>query len=702
MRQEPEEDGSKKKTTIARSRSRYKCHRPATEAPLARPLVTQHTPYCGEKVDSGLLRPHEVEGAPSGVNATNEEDMRFNKEGVCQQCFKSHHVDDSDGSCGLRSRQQGEDARFLRSHIKQPQSTATSVLRRAEHCQEQRHESRETCTEKGIRGEATSRPTQPLRVLQQNNGGARDRPDSQSKGSRSIAHKLQKSIEFIEAETELHKSAAGHRPPEVCQPQSAFDAPMSAINAGERKVTVEHQKSALSVPVTTFTTPVHLIRYVGKQLDIPLDPDLHIISESFRQLGLERPLRSYEHIRDVLNSWDFDAQNALVISPRPAAEDLCLAGQAAPQKQPECRPAALYHSQLVGRWEKRTVLLRSNGQIATIKKNTATNLCHLTDFEVFVPTRRQLTKSIKPPKKHCFAIKSLQKASMFLSSESFLHIFCTNDKTLATQWYDAVQGWRSWYLVNVLDEGKRNDLKSSFSPDAGSHELPGQTHTAIGERVVVTSGESQLNATDDIEKPVMHAEYAVGQRSRGLSPHNDVVAPKACPSGDAWSGLYFQPGTADEPFVVTGLLGRTYTQRKKAMEDRNGSPGAIGKPQVARSSRCASGGKAIASPKNPTNHILGSAPVSCQRVEEKGIGTSSAPLVDLKEDVAESKLLSDTLLDGARQRGPKQLAARQTLPKGNKAAASRMVDLTWRSQFVPGSLLADVEKSQGHQSKKGH
>lgn len=701
MQQKPEEDGSKKKTTIARSRSRYKCHRPATEASLARPLVTQYDSHCREEVDSGSLPPHDRERAPSGTNATNGEGMRSEKEDIYQQCFKAHHVGDSNGSCGLRPRQQGEDDGFLSSHNKQPQSTVTSVWRRNEHCQEQRHESQETCTEKRDRGQATFRPTQPLRAFKQSNGGAQDRPGAQSKGSRSIAHKLQKSIKSVEAETELHKAAADHPPPEVCQSQSAFDAPVSAINAGERKVTVEHQRSVLSVPVTNFTTPVHLIRCVGKQLGMSLDPDLHIISESFRQLGLERPLRSYEHIRDVLNSWDFDAQNALIISPRPATEDRCLSGQPAPQKQPECKPAALYHSQLVGRWEKRTVLLRSNGQIATIKKNTATNLCHLTDFEVFVPTRRQLTKRIKPPKKHCFAIKSLQKASMFLSSESFLHIFCTNDKTLATQWYDAVQGWRSWYLVNVLGEGKGIDLKSSFSPDAESHEQPGQTYTAAGERVVVTSRESQLNASDGLEGPVMHAGCAVAQGSRDFLPHDDVAAPKASRSENTWSGLYSRPGTADEPFVVTGLLGRTYTQRRKAMEDRNGSPRAIGKPQVAWSSRNGSSEKA-APPKNPTNRILGSAPVSCQRVEEKRHEKRSAPLPGLKENAAQSKLSSDTLLGGATQRGSKQLAARETLPKGNRPAASRMVDLTWRSQFVPGSLLADVEKSQGHQRKRGH
>src|SRR5262249_5287507 len=82
-------------------------------------------------------------------------------------------------------------------------------------------------------------------------------------------------------------------------------------------------------------------------------------------------------------------------------------------------------------------------------------------------------KQIKPPRKICFAIKSQQKSAMFLSGANFVHFFATSDKSMASTWYEVVQQWRSWYLVNVLGEGQeksnsRTALHSGRPATAGS------------------------------------------------------------------------------------------------------------------------------------------------------------------------------------------------------------------------------------------
>lgn len=79
------------------------------------------------------------------------------------------------------------------------------------------------------------------------------------------------------------------------------------------------------------------------------------------------------------------------------------------RKQPAETSVYLYHSQKPGHWEKRLVTLRSDGQVV-VKKNDKdpVNICHLTDFDIYVPTPRQKSRKIKPPKKVCFAVKSQQ------------------------------------------------------------------------------------------------------------------------------------------------------------------------------------------------------------------------------------------------------------------------------------------------------
>ena len=535
-------------------------------------------------------------------------------------------------------------------------------------------------------GKATSNRLRSRRTLRRRAPQSQEQSDFRQKVRSNEKGRLPYEVGSAGIESKTNRNAAAQHPADVCQPASSFDAPVSAVNAGERRVIVECQGSVIVLPVSTSTTPVHLIRSVGKQLGVALDPNVHTVSESFRQLGLERPLRSYERVRDILNSWDNDGQNALVISPNATGEMLPPASTPG-DKQPECGPAVLYHSQIVGRWDKKPVLLRRNGQIATMKKNIATNLCHLSDFEIFLPTRRQLAKRIKPPKKHCFAIKSQQKASMFLTSESFLHIFCTNDKALADQWYTAVQSWRSWYLVNVLGEGKEDHAQS---PDPLSSQTRPKNNTI--------SGSHNLNTTG---QPPDSSRPAGSYSSHTTSPRADQIPFKPPETQNLGSSPYAKPEIADQPFSAKGLLGRTYTQRKQAQEGRDRLPRPGATAALARSSGPTSVDKAATSSRELKNGAIDSKIEPSHHAEQKGTKSGPLPFVHIRQGDIEPEFSSNSLLSKANGQGNNQSLTRSRTQKGGRGERSSapMVDLTMRSRFVPGSLLASVEQSQGGYGK---
>lgn len=345
----------------------------------------------------------------------------------------------------------------------------------------------------------------------------------------------------------------------------AFDAPISAVNAGERRVTVKYGDYTTSLPITPSTTPMDIIRLAEDQTPEPIDPKNCILEESYRQLGLERPLRKYEHIRNVMNSWDNDMQNQLVITQPPTGEnheDLELGYVS--RSQPGDTSVSIYHSQRPGHWDKRWVTLRSDGQIFVAKKGggETSNICHLSDFDIYIPTARQLSKKIRPPRKMCFAVKSQQKSSMFMTTVNYVHFFSTGDKALATSWYRAVQDWRSWYLVNVMGEGLNKANSPTNRISSVVHQLPVDSHDG---KFPVRSGDKKSDT----------AESA----SRGLADRNRAPPPVSYPrklTKDAETGA---PSTRrgepsmiqttrnvqqPEPFAATGLLGRTYTKRQKA------------------------------------------------------------------------------------------------------------------------------------------
>ena len=377
---------------------------------------------------------------------------------------------------------------------------------------------------------------------------------------------------------ELKKTISG--PVAIEPPQSiitpAFDAPISAVNAGERRVAVKYDQSIFSLPVTPFTTPLDILRLAGEQLAKSLDPRTMIVVESYRQLGLERPLRKYEHVRDVLNSWDNDTQNTFLITPSSARdehEDLELGSVL--RAQPENTSVSIHHSQRPGQWDKRIVTLRSDGQIVVAKKagSETTNICHLSDFDIYIPTARQLSRKVKPPRKLCFTVKSQQKSSMFMSTVNFVHFFSTSDKALAAVWYKAVQEWRSWYLVNVMGKGKevsKSPRKISVSaiprPSADSQSKPNHVaRPSVG-------GESQNIETDREKIP-----QRLPTRNRGAPP---ISFPKRLTAEEETLTRTTRQNSAPtlqtsslresepEPFAAAGLLGRTYTQRQKAQQSR--------------------------------------------------------------------------------------------------------------------------------------
>ena len=395
-------------------------------------------------------------------------------------------------------------------------------------------------------------------------------------------------------------------------PAHGMDAPISAVNAGGRQVLIEANGTTTLQSVTPSTTPVDLLRAASTTLGNGVRPQTSVLMEKFGKVGIQRPLRKYEHVRDVLNSWDDDRQNSLVVVPSAmGGQDTELEAASVPTAQPNEFACQLSYSQRPGKWDKRWITLRQDGQVTVAKKEgmkmtDQTNVCHLSDFDIYTPAPKQLARKIKPPKKHCFAIKSQQKSNLFESLESFVHFFCSNDKQTAASFYSAVQGWRSWYLVNVLGEGqKTTDAKGRTS---GLQQLSDATQPLIANTSHhgrVASNESNfqngpfkplidLDSVDTAKDNTPADATVVRSRSRSVSGSQGqgqgfsfnttrnrtsgsrgAAPPSAFPS-TLPNGATQPPrdhsnsnSSTDAAFAPTGLLGRTYSKRQAEAQARD-------------------------------------------------------------------------------------------------------------------------------------
>lgn len=369
------------------------------------------------------------------------------------------------------------------------------------------------------------------------------------------------------------------------------------------------KKQHIYLPVTPTTTPLDLLRSAATVLTEPIDVRTAVILESFQKVGLKRPLRNYEHVRDVMNSWDDDKQNDLVILDSVAnginQEELLSTN--APSTKPGPFGCYIHYSSKPGKWSKRYLTLRPDGQLAISKNESAKgeeNLCHLSDFDIYTPTERKFAK-IKPPKKICYAVKSQLKSNIYVDESRFVHFFCTNDRATAATFYNNLHGWRSWYLKHVMGEGQKK--KSPETAASGGFKLSlgngdtGASHArnaSVGSHYQLGSfaplldldqfGKDQKEEgfkpgwfPDDaplskLNSKAMH-QRKMSTRTKGPPPLSytlGTVTKEVTPQSTNRQNSLTQSTSSQEEEVFSsgGLLGRTYSHRQRAMQDRDQKP----------------------------------------------------------------------------------------------------------------------------------
>jgi hypothetical protein len=158
----------------------------------------------------------------------------------------------------------------------------------------------------------------------------------------------------------------------------------------------------------------------------------------------------YENVRDVINSWDHDNQHNLVLMPSNPDNDTQLY-TLSPPKQPEGGSWELYYSNKRGKWKKQFIILRKDGQLLYAKGNTEADICNLSGFDIYNIIPHLAKAVVKPPNKYCVGVKSQQQSRILENTTDFIHMFSTNDRNVADNFYRTVFTWRSWYLVNVAN-----------------------------------------------------------------------------------------------------------------------------------------------------------------------------------------------------------------------------------------------------------
>ncbi|KAM5376727.1 hypothetical protein ACJA88_007050 [Fusarium oxysporum] len=382
------------------------------------------------------------------------------------------------------------------------------------------------------------------------------------------------------------------------------DAPTSASNGGERRVCVRCLSSVINLPVNTDTSPVDILYSTANLTSHDIDPKASVLIECYVELGLERRLRRYERIRDVMNSWDRDQQNSLLVVTNDISQsddpDLDMKSVPRTPTPPPGFTLQMYHSSRPGKWNKRWITLLESGQMFASKKpdskasdKDSTVLCHLSDFDIYTPRESEARRHLKAPRRFCYAVKSQQKTFVFPNGENFVHFFCAEDGKLARRFLELVQRWRSWYLVNKQVDFEKKDkppqlamhLENDTAPKAISRSKSSaaykghSTQVSVDETPYTIGAFQPLLDMDRFDKPLEEFGKDLEQDKTkygdpdtefksGLVRKATCKQPNVLTKSKSIHHKHRSPPTPrdEAQFSSTGLLGQGYEEKRKIAE----------------------------------------------------------------------------------------------------------------------------------------
>lgn len=308
-------------------------------------------------------------------------------------------------------------------------------------------------------------------------------------------------------------------------------------------------KNPQPVQLTSLSTPDSVVKGFIENGTLSSDREW-ILVEIHEAFGVERVMKPWEPIMDVIDAWEPECHSALLIRAR--------FNEATTSEVPRVPPIMSGWLQVEirrGKWEKRFVVLKRGG-IYVAKSEavlcSAVALCSLQNFDTFTLARPRA----KSPNKPQFAIKSQQSIALFEKpEEDYIHFFACGSYAELDTWVRALRYSRSWVHYEMflsrpataalfspfiddtiltdhlrgidIDVGQYQELEGGIKPSPANSTLTRNTAGAIAGRLfrlVLTGDQGKTDINRVVGSKPLPNVFAEG--SLLSKPH--VPKPTSC------------------------------------------------------------------------------------------------------------------------------------------------------------------------------
>lgn len=205
------------------------------------------------------------------------------------------------------------------------------------------------------------------------------------------------------------------------------------------RIYIDDAKNHKVVQLNSLLTTAMVVQYLKKKglLDNSDDWTLFEIANSH---GVERPLREWEIVLDIVSVWDPEAGNALLV--KKYSYHYTLTSESVLHRKIPPMHGWLSIEYKKGKWQKRYCYVKDNAihHAKDNNKGSSTSLlCHLATYDVYT-----MLPPLKPsPTPYVFAIRAQERASIFEREGDYMRCLAVEDQDEMKNWVLSIRCTKS-------------------------------------------------------------------------------------------------------------------------------------------------------------------------------------------------------------------------------------------------------------------
>ncbi|OAC98499.1 hypothetical protein MUCCIDRAFT_167576 [Mucor lusitanicus CBS 277.49] len=258
---------------------------------------------------------------------------------------------------------------------------------------------------------------------------------------------MQRAWAVLDSENQETKEAASTTPTTTTAP-SEDSKSSNMVSTGRiqtvplktltTRIYIDDANNHKVVQLSNLLTTAMVVQYLKKKGLLDHSDDWSLF-EIDNQHGVERPLREWEIVLDVLSVWEPDASNALLV--KKYSYHYTLTSESVLQKKVPPMYGWLSIEYKKGKWQKRYCFVKDNAihHAKDNKGSSSSILCHLATYDVYTllqPMRISPTPFV-------FAIRAQDRSSIFERESDYMRFLAVEDQEDMKDWVLSIRCTKS-------------------------------------------------------------------------------------------------------------------------------------------------------------------------------------------------------------------------------------------------------------------